>query len=314
MLNKDNYVPWSSRLLCYAKSKPNRELLYNSITHGIYVRRIILEPGDLDREVPIAKTFHEQSDEELIEKDIKQMEADDQAIQTILMGLPEDIYAAVDMFHPTHPSQITYMQQPPPNNNCIPQPSFNTNYMQQPMPNPDEFNDPTTAMNMTLVLMAKAFKLNYSTPTNNNQRISLNPRNRQITQLGNHNGYNAVQNVGNQVAQNPVQNLSIQIVRNRNGLIVVSRNEEQYTRLLESINEPHLAQPNDNNVISEDSNMKHSGGTIDQNPATVEATRAYFESLYNNLVIKVEKVNTVNRKMREANVELTTELARYNGN
>ncbi|GJZ07094.1 hypothetical protein Tco_0540887, partial [Tanacetum coccineum] len=35
------------------------------------------------------------------------------------------------------------------------------------------------AMNMALVLMAKAFKLNYSTPTNNNQRISSNPHNRQ---------------------------------------------------------------------------------------------------------------------------------------
>nr|GFD37935.1 hypothetical protein [Tanacetum cinerariifolium] len=39
-------------------------------------------------------------------------------------------------------------------------------------------------MNMALTLMAKAFKLNYSTPTNNNQRISLNPKNRQIAQPG----------------------------------------------------------------------------------------------------------------------------------
>ncbi|GJY79716.1 hypothetical protein Tco_0485517 [Tanacetum coccineum] len=31
MLNKDNYVPWSSLLLCYAKSKPNGKLLVNSI-------------------------------------------------------------------------------------------------------------------------------------------------------------------------------------------------------------------------------------------------------------------------------------------
>nr|GFA72580.1 hypothetical protein [Tanacetum cinerariifolium] len=37
---------------------------------------------------------------------------------------------------------------------------------------------------MALVLMAKAFKLNYSTPTNNNQRILSNPRNRQIAQPG----------------------------------------------------------------------------------------------------------------------------------
>nr|GFD41789.1 hypothetical protein [Tanacetum cinerariifolium] len=39
-------------------------------------------------------------------------------------------------------------------------------------------------MNMALALMAKAFKLNYSTPTSNNQSISSNPRNRQIAQLG----------------------------------------------------------------------------------------------------------------------------------
>ncbi|GJV56804.1 retrovirus-related pol polyprotein from transposon TNT 1-94 [Tanacetum coccineum] len=73
--------------------------------------------------------------------------------------------------------------------------------MQQPMSNPEDILDPTTAINMTLVLMAKAFKLNYSTPTNNNQRISSNPRNRQIAQ--------------------PIQNLRVQNVGNQNGLIVV---------------------------------------------------------------------------------------------
>ncbi|GKD39546.1 hypothetical protein Tco_1259753 [Tanacetum coccineum] len=66
MLNKENYVPWSSRLLWYAKSRPNGKLIYNSIINGPYVRRMIPEPGD------------------------------NQAIQTILLGLPEDIYAAVD--------------------------------------------------------------------------------------------------------------------------------------------------------------------------------------------------------------------------
>ncbi|GKA97472.1 hypothetical protein Tco_0825366, partial [Tanacetum coccineum] len=96
MLNKENYVPWSSRLLRYAKSRPNGKLIYNSIMNGPYVRRMIPEPGDADREVPVPETFHEQTDDELTEAEIKQMEADDQAIQTILLGLPEDIYAAVD--------------------------------------------------------------------------------------------------------------------------------------------------------------------------------------------------------------------------
>nr|GFB43199.1 zinc finger, CCHC-type [Tanacetum cinerariifolium] len=70
VLNKENYVPWSSRLL----------------------RRMIPEPGDVN----VTETFHEQTDDELSEKELKQIEADDQAIQTILLGLPEDIYAAVD--------------------------------------------------------------------------------------------------------------------------------------------------------------------------------------------------------------------------
>nr|GEW30817.1 hypothetical protein [Tanacetum cinerariifolium] len=52
------------------------------------------------------------------------------------------------------------------------------------MPNPKDITDPTTAINIALALMAKAFKLNYSTPTNNNQRISSNPRNTQIAQPG----------------------------------------------------------------------------------------------------------------------------------
>nr|GEY79373.1 hypothetical protein [Tanacetum cinerariifolium] len=100
---------------------------------------------------------------------------------------------------------------------------LNQNYLQQPMPNPEDITDPTTTMNMALSLMAKAFKLNYSTPTNNNQRISSNPRNRQIAQPGNLNGYNAVQNVRNQVAQNPrVQNFG-----NQNGLIGVQGNGNQ---------------------------------------------------------------------------------------
>ncbi|GJR98557.1 hypothetical protein Tco_0270731 [Tanacetum coccineum] len=75
MLNKENYVPWPSHLLRYAKRRPNGKLIYNSIMNGPYVRRMIPEPAE-----------------------IKQMEVDDQAIQTILLGLPEDIYAAIDSY------------------------------------------------------------------------------------------------------------------------------------------------------------------------------------------------------------------------
>nr|GEY92066.1 hypothetical protein [Tanacetum cinerariifolium] len=257
------------------------------------------------------------TDDELTEKELKQIEADDQAIHTIILGFPEDIYAAVDScetaqeiwlqnkyfpekiasnlkllnnLQPEWSRHVTIVHQtkdlhtadytqlydflkynqkevnelkserlaktqdplalmttsnntynfPAPHQD---QPSFNQNYMQQPMPNPEDITDLTTAMNMALALMAKAFMLNYSTPTNNNQMISSNPRNRQIAQpgmnmgqdrhmqmvggngenqfrqyagqnAGNLNGYNAVQNVGN-----ADQNL------NGNGNLVAARTE-----------------------------------------------------------------------------------------
>nr|GEX85230.1 hypothetical protein [Tanacetum cinerariifolium] len=87
--------------------------------------------------------------------------------------------------------------------------------------------------------------------------------------------------------------------------------EEQYTDLLEPIPKPHQVPQNDNNVISEVSSVKQSEGTVEQHPANVEETRVLYDSLYHNLAIEVEKVNTVNRKLRETNAELTIELARY---
>nr|GEW32873.1 hypothetical protein [Tanacetum cinerariifolium] len=87
--------------------------------------------------------------------------------------------------------------------------------------------------------------------------------------------------------------------------------EEQYTELLEPIPESHQVPQNDNNVISEVTSVEQSRETIEQHPANVEETRALYDSLYQNLAIEVEKVNMVNRKLKETNAELTTELARF---
>nr|GEV18056.1 hypothetical protein [Tanacetum cinerariifolium] len=248
------------------------------------------------------------------------------------------------------------------------QSSFNQNYLQQSIPNPEDITDSTTAMNMTLALMAKAFKLNYSTPTNNNQRISSNPKNRQIAQpgqnAGNPAGYNdaignqnqigngnlvAARTEGNAARQNGNQtrcyncrgeearthlqeeeydlmaaaadldefeevNANCILMANLqqastsgtqtdsapvndtdrsaevhekcddNEIFNMFTQEEQYTELLEPIPELHQVPQNDNDVISEDTS---------------------------NLAIEVEKVNLVNRKLKEANADMTTELARY---
>nr|GEY74436.1 hypothetical protein [Tanacetum cinerariifolium] len=68
---------------------------------------------------------------------------------------------------------------------------------------------------------------------------------------------------------------------------------------------------NNNNVISEDASVEQSGETVEQHPANFEKTRALYDSLYQNLAIEVEKVNSVNRKLKETNADLTTELARF---
>nr|GEZ59359.1 hypothetical protein [Tanacetum cinerariifolium] len=85
--------------------------------------------------------------------------------------------------------------------------------------------------------------------------------------------------------------------------------EEQYSEVLKPIPEPHQVPQNDNSIISEDSSVEQSGETVEQHPVNFEKTHALYDSLYQNLVIEVEKVNTVNRKLKETNAYLTTELA-----
>nr|GEW80317.1 hypothetical protein [Tanacetum cinerariifolium] len=233
---------------------------------------------------------------------------------------------------------------------------FNQNFLQQPMTNPEDIIDPTTAMNMALALMAKAFKLNYSTPTNNNH--SSNPRNRQIAQPGqnaeNLNGYNEVQNVGNQVCQNPrVQNVGTQNgligvqgngIQNQtgNGNLVSARAEgnaagqnanqircyncrglgiqlqaEEYDLMAVAADLDEIEEVNANCILMANLQQASSSGTqtdsapvdeeiIEQHPANFEETRALYESLNHNLAVEVEKVNSVNRKLKETNADLTT--------
>nr|GEV76653.1 hypothetical protein [Tanacetum cinerariifolium] len=70
--------------------------------------------------------------------------------------------------------------------------------MPQPMQNLEDSSDPTTAINKTLALMAKAFKFN-TIPTNNNQRSSLIPfQNQGIQNVENMNGLSVVPKIANQ--------------------------------------------------------------------------------------------------------------------
>nr|GFC72449.1 hypothetical protein [Tanacetum cinerariifolium] len=70
--------------------------------------------------------------------------------------------------------------------------------------------------------------------------------------------------------------------------------EEQYTELLEPIPKPQQVPQNNNNVISEVTDVEQGRKTVEQHYANVEETRALYDSLYQNLVVEVEKVNSIN--------------------
>nr|GEU33871.1 reverse transcriptase domain-containing protein [Tanacetum cinerariifolium] len=263
------------------------------------------------------------------------------------------------------------------------QPSFNQNYMQQPMPNPEYIINPTTVINMALTLMAKAFKPNYSKPTNNNQRISSNLRNRQIAQPGMNMGQdrqmlmvggNTNQNLnrnGNLVAARAEGNAAGQdgnqircyncrgvghfarnyTVRPRRRdaaylqtQLLIAQKEEAGIQLqakefdlmadvanlddIEEVNANYILMANlqqastsgnqidkapvyDSDGSAEVTNVEQNGEIVEQHLINFEETRALYESLYQNLAIEVEKVDSVNRKLKETNADLTTELARF---
>nr|GEX70086.1 hypothetical protein [Tanacetum cinerariifolium] len=285
---------------------------------------MIPKPGDANREITITETIHLQTDDELSDKELKQIEANDQAIQAILLGLPEDIYAVEkkaklfnewerftsneeesiksyyhrflklmnDLKRNKHfpekiASNLKFL------NNLQPEWSRHVtivhqtkdlhttdytqlydflkynqkeNYLQKPMPNPEDITDPTTAMNMALALMAKAFKLNYSTPTN-----------RQIAQPGMNMGQDKqMQMVGeeydlmaaaadldeieevnaNCILMANLQQASTSGTQADSAPVYDTDGSAEYTELLKPIPKSHQVPQNDNVIISEDTSVE----------------------------------------------------------
>ncbi|GJW18957.1 retrovirus-related pol polyprotein from transposon TNT 1-94 [Tanacetum coccineum] len=226
--------------------------------------------------------------------------------------------------------------------------------MQQPMQNPNEITNPTTAMNMALVLMAKALKLNnlhQQTTKEFHQTYAIDKlhsrnvgnHNRLIVVLGiaNQNGNgnvvvpraegNGNGNNDNQIrcyscgreghyARNNTVRLrrmdvaylqtqlliaqkeeaGIQLQAEEFDLMVVAAKNEEIKEVNANcifmtnfqqasssgthgnkapVYDSYGSDVNDNNVIPIDSSMEHSGGMVEQHPATVEETHDFYESL-----------------------------------
>ncbi|GJX04395.1 hypothetical protein Tco_0190311 [Tanacetum coccineum] len=196
--------------------------------------------------------------------------------------------------------------------------------MQQPTLNPEDILDPTTAMNMELVLMAKELKLNYSTPANNNSENFIQPtqeadctaRNWVVQNPGNENGNvvaarakgNAHGNNGNQIRCYNYKGIGIQIGKALvydsdgtsevpdsyncydNEIFNMFTQEEQYTKLLDPISEPQPVQQNNNNVIPYASKVEQSeGNSMDISKITRKPSKTGKHGHENGRVYKSRK-------------------------
>nr|GEU88626.1 hypothetical protein [Tanacetum cinerariifolium] len=279
---------------------------------------MIPEPGDTNREVPVNETFHIQTDDELTEKELKQIEADDQAIQTILLGLPEDIYAAVDSYRQMQMvggnGENQFQQYAGQNvgnlnggvghftRNCTVRPRRrDVAYLQTQLLIAQKEEAGIQLQTEEFDLMAATTDLDEIEEVNANCILMANLQ--QASTSSTQTDRAPIYDSDGSAEVHDYENCY------DNKIFNVFTQEEQYTELLEPIPESHQVPQNDNNVISEVTSMEQSREIVEQHPANVEETRALYDSLYYNLAIEVEKVNTINRKLKETNAKLTTELA-----
>nr|GEX32226.1 reverse transcriptase domain-containing protein [Tanacetum cinerariifolium] len=166
--------------------------------------------------------------DELTEKELKQIEANDQAIQTILLGLHEDIYAVKaklfnewEMFTSIDGESIeSYYHRFLKLVNDL---KRNKHFSKKIASNLKFLNNlqPEWSRHVTIVHQTK--DLHTADYTQLYDFLKYN----QKENVGNLNGYNDVQNVRNQVIQNAIQNQRIQNVGNQNGQIAVPGNANQ---------------------------------------------------------------------------------------
>ncbi|GKA52751.1 hypothetical protein Tco_0746066 [Tanacetum coccineum] len=177
---------------------------------------MIPKPGDPAHTVPVPETFHEQTDE-LTEAEIKQMEGDNQAIQTILLVLPEDIYYAVDSCETTQEicllgstmMRFWILEFKRKRLSCL----MNGKDLLLLIGNRLSLTiiDPTTAMNMATCANGQIAQPGINMGQDRQMQMVRGNGGNQFRQyvgknVGNQHRYNAVHNVWNQVVQNEVQN------------------------------------------------------------------------------------------------------------
>ncbi|GJS22715.1 hypothetical protein Tco_0451347 [Tanacetum coccineum] len=266
-----------------------------------------------------AESTHEQTDDELTDQEAKQIEADDQAIQTILMGLPKDIYAAVDSCQTAKEIWLRVEQMM--KGESIESYYHRFSKLMNDFSKEKHFPE-KIASNLKFLNNLQS-EWNRSVTNGLIIVLGITPptANQNANQNGNGNVVaarakgNANRNNGNQIRCYNCRGFSYYArnstvrPRRRDAAylqthLLISQKEEQASTLGTQFDKAHIYDldgsfENNSNVTSVDSSVEQSRGTVQQHLATVEETRAHYESLFNNLVVEVEKVNMVNCKLKE---------------
>nr|GFB47166.1 hypothetical protein [Tanacetum cinerariifolium] len=82
---------------------------------------------------------------------------------------------------------------------------------------------------------------------------------------------------------------------------------EEYDLMAAAADLDEIEEVNANCILI--ANLQQASSSVEQHPVNFEETRALYDSLYQNLAVEVEKVNSVNCKLKKTNADLTTELA-----
>nr|GEV38535.1 hypothetical protein [Tanacetum cinerariifolium] len=207
----------------YARSRPNGKMIVDSIENGPY---------------------------ELTENDPKRMDADDQAMQTILLGLLEDVNAAVDSCETAkeiweHVRQMMKENIASKSHDPLALMAHSQSSYNFPTTHKDQSSsgthlkqsflinnmyNPQPSLNQNYMQPPMTYLEDINDPTKAiNDRQTQNVRGNGGNQFGqyvgqvaqNQQGYNAWQNGGIQGAQNAVQNAGVQSGDNQNRLVVV---------------------------------------------------------------------------------------------
>nr|GEZ58236.1 hypothetical protein [Tanacetum cinerariifolium] len=258
MLNKENYVPWSSRLLRHAKSRPNGKLTHNSILNCPYVRKLIPEQGDANRDITVTETFHLQTDDELSDKELKQIETKD---------LHTADYTQLYDFLKYNQKEVDELK------------AQRLAKTQDPLALMANSNNPYNG------LIGVQGNGNHNQIGNGNLVAARAE------------GSTARQN-GNQIRCYNCRGIdgSAEVHENcdDNEIFNMFTQKEQYTELLEPILESHQVSQTDNDVISKDTGVEQGGETVEQhhkmalgyqNPFYLKQAQKKQQSLYDGKVL-----------------------------